>query len=148
MKRTAMLAAVMILLAGCGSTASPGEERAPAASPSVFTLSVLGQITVGDGLTVDGPGSLCLTTGTGYDDIAAGTAVVVKDNTGAQVAIGRLGEGVTSPDSTNYSVKCIFSFTVRDVPGDSPIYSLSVGSRGETSYSRADLNSPISLTLG
>jgi hypothetical protein len=145
MKKVAVgiaFAALLVGVAGCGSAEPQGATSTPAAAspsptPAVFTIH--GSITIA-GLW-NGPGEVCRTSG-GYDDIKAGTQVTVTDAAGKVIALGDLDAGVSSKTG------CEFDFSVTGVPDGSDFYSVEVAHRGELRYTRADLNSPLSLTLG
>jgi len=102
-------------------------------------------------------GDLCTTpVGSGYDDIAEGTTVVVKNEKGTLIATGKLGQGGLSTDYNGIGspgwqdVGCTFPFTVTGVPKAS-IYTVTVSNRGEQTYSADDLtakNWNVELSLG
>jgi len=92
---------------------------------------VTGSITVRDTDQAYLFGSSCRTDG-GYDDIQAGTNVVVKDGQGAIIGVGSLEDG-----QADSAFDCRFNFSL-EVKG-SEFYSFEVANRGELSYSRADL---------
>jgi hypothetical protein len=80
----------------------------------------------------------------GYSDVGAGTAVNVYDQTGAIVAVGRLGAG-----NGSYSTGCTFSFSVPDVPGGSKFYQVEISHRGKMNLSTQDAKAgSAAYTLG
>jgi hypothetical protein len=86
--------------------------------------------------------------GSGYGDIGEGTQVVVKDPTGKIIATGALGSGTWKKGDILSS--CVHPFTVRDIP-KADFYTLSIGRRGDQTYSRSDLEQRgwrVDLTLG
>lgn len=86
--------------------------------------------------------------GSPYPDIAAGTGVVLKDGDGKTIAVGSLGPGVG--DGAGNTYRCIFSFSLADVP-EVPFYSVEVSRRGAVTSSLAAMkaaNWTVSLTLG
>lgn len=70
----------------------------------------------------------------GYEDIAQGAQVVVRDGSHKTIAVGRLGLGVNAADGGS---SCTFTFSVK-VP-DASFYAISVSHRGSVSYSRSEL---------
>jgi hypothetical protein len=81
----------------------------------------------------------------GYDDIRAGAAVIVKDESGKVLATGSLGSGKITDPAT-----CEFSFSLADVP-DAKFYQIEVSHRGALTYSRDDLDKrgwKVEFTLG
>lgn len=97
------------------------------------TTTVTGDVTVtgNTSASLSGSGGSCYTYG-GYDDIAYGTTVTVRDPADAIVAIGSLDAGTAESGS------CVFDFTVPDVP-ESSFYSVEVSKRGPLTYSSADI---------
>jgi hypothetical protein len=82
--------------------------------------------------------------GGGYSDIAPGTPVTVRDETGKLLASSSLGVG------TGTVTRCTFTFTLKGVPEVS-FYSVEVGRRGQISNSLADMQANgwrFGLTLG
>jgi len=118
-----------LLLAGCaGGAAPPGHQ-------------LTGEYTVhGDyarsGGHAPGPGARCDASAVGYPDIHAGTPATVRDAGGAVVATTALGEGTFRLSVLNGD-DCVFAFSVK-VP-DRDRYQIEVGSRGATTFTRADL---------
>lgn len=151
---TAAVAIGALLLAGCGQqtatashpSVSPAPSPTPTPSPSPSTLLVIGAVDV---FNTDGgldKGKPC-SNSAGYTDIAADAQVTVKNASGATIALGSLGNGI----GTN-EYNCEFALIVPAVPdlGSAGIYSVHVGNvnRGEISYTRDQLKSGISLTIG
>ena len=126
--------AVGVLLTGCG-----GGSDAKDAEPKVFdvkgTMTLTSESVIGDG------GDGCLGSG-GYDDMRAGAPVVVFDDAGKKVGIGELEVGQASS-----TVRCVFNFTVPEVPAGGKIYSIEVSHRGEIPFKPAQAKK-LSLTLG
>lgn len=133
MKRIGIAVGALLLLTSCG-----GSDDKPAA-PKVFdargTMTLTSEKVIGDG------GDGCLGSG-GYDDIRGGAPVVVFDDKGKKVGIGELEDGRASS-----TVRCVFNFTVDDVPVGGTIYSIEVSHRGEMPFKRADAKE-LALTLG
>jgi hypothetical protein len=85
----------------------------------------------------------CVGTG-GYDDIAAGVSVTVRDGTGSTLATGRLEKGEALA-----GIGCTYKFDV-EVP-DVDFYRVEVAHRGELEYSKAELernNWKVNASLG
>jgi hypothetical protein len=85
----------------------------------------------------------CIGTG-GYDDIAPGAAVTVRNGDGETLATGRLGEGEAVA-----SFGCTYTFII-DIP-DSDFYRIEVTHRGELEFSKSELeanNWEVSASLG
>lgn len=107
----------------------PGTPTSP---PATFTLS--GTLTLkqaSDDLRSGKPAIAstprgCHGTGS-YSDLSAGTAVIVKDPAGRQVAVGALEAGRLAEGGTN---SCAMPFSVPDVPRDLPSYSVTISRRG------------------
>jgi len=131
MMKAGWAAVAALLLMACGSQGS--------------TLS--GTMTVIESLPLQQSGSIgagCTGVG-GYDDLSAGTAVVVKDEGGKVLATGSLDSGKISALET-----CQWSFTVSNVP-DAKFYQIEVSHRGAVTYSKADLDKAgwkVQLRLG
>lgn len=86
-------------------------------------------------------GTTC-TSLSGYDDIAAGTQVVISDASGDTVAVGQLREGKPT------AAACAFSFKVNNVPAGSKFYKLEVGKRGGLQYTEKQLRDGVAVQLG
>jgi hypothetical protein len=105
------------------------------------TFDVSGSMTLFDDDSADSTG-FCSGTG-GYDDIAAGTEVVVYDNAGAMLATGVLDSGFADVEGM-----CTFEFTVADVPvADKDLYAIEVAHRGKITFTQAEAKS-VGLSLG
>lgn len=145
--RALLVAAALLGLTACGGN-TVSQVQAPT------TFSVNGTITlVADSLNSEqAMGGACVTDG-GYDDIRTGAQVSVRDEASKVIALGRLDAGHVAEQFTEgalvgYAYKCVFGFTVADVPEGHSIYSVEVSHRGELQYARADLNSALALSLG
>lgn len=135
-----VLAAVVLVLAGCGGDGSSQAPEGESSSPESETLNVSGSFTLTDYDTYFQ--GRCSGTG-GYDDITRGAQVVVRDGDGKTLAIGELGQGRAEDSFT-----CAFPFRVESVPAGEAFYSLEVAHRGEVTYSADDIIGPIEMTLG
>lgn len=131
MRHAALAALLLFALAGCGSD----------------PVTVRGHLTLEDSSIdwlsggVDGDGQPCQGMG-GYDDIAEGATVVVRDSKGARVGLGALGAGEGVGDTG-----CRFAFKVPEVDSDSKILSVEITHRGEITFKRADAGA-VEVSLG
>ncbi len=81
----------------------------------------------------------------GYDDIAAGTQVVITDRSGDTVAFDELRPG----SAENYSgLACVFEFEVPRVPRELDTYGVEISHRGRLMFKEADLHAGLELSLG
>ena len=81
----------------------------------------------------------------GYSDIRAGTDVVVKDATGTIIGTAAL---VPDPERSG-TTRCTYTFMVP--VKDAEFYAVSVGKRGELTYSKAEMEAQgwtVGFTLG
>jgi hypothetical protein len=69
----------------------------------------------------------------GHGDISASTNATLKNESGTILASARLGKGRVAD-----SGYCVFAFDFTNV-GDAKFYTITVGRRGELSYSKDDL---------
>ena len=93
------------------------------------------------GLPCDGT----LDTG-GYNDLAAGATVTVKNGSGNVIGTGSLKEGTAGGDGST----CSMPFTVTDVP-QVPFYQVEVANRGNVTFSLNQMRNSkwvVSLTIG
>jgi len=119
---------------------------------TVLVLTILGTTaqaawasdhTVGGELTLSGDIYQHSCTGSGgYDDISAGTQVVVRDGNNHVIGTGRLGPGhgtsqLNRNDATLFDA-CTFKFKVKGVP-ETKFYSVEISHRGGLTYSLADM---------
>jgi hypothetical protein len=118
------------------------------------TLTVHGTMSVPEKITLNSMnaslGERCAADD-GYDDIAVGTDVTVKDNDGHTVAIGELGSGTLVGDASDWTNRlCSFPFTVTIDDATSDFYSIKMGrvSRGEVDFPVAKLTRPVRLSIG
>lgn len=133
--RRVLLFAVLVLLAVLGAFASvPTDTTVTGQMTVVTSTNALSASSYSNG------GS-CVTYG-GYDDIAEGVAVTVRDSTGAIVGVGSLGAGQGS------AYGCTFPFTVTGVPA-SDFYTVEISHRGAVTFTAEDVREgDIQLSLG
>lgn len=127
----------LALLPGCGTSTSQ-------------TFTVRGELDlVGESssawLNDAQTGGACYSA-SGYEDVAQGVAVTIRNGQGDKVALGRLSGGTTADVSKTPRV-CVFRFKIAGVPLGSEVYSVEVSHRGEIDFKRADAGS-LALTLG
>ncbi|MBN3993822.1 MAG: hypothetical protein HWQ36_25905 [Nostoc sp. NMS2] len=74
--------------------------------------------------------------GRGYDDVTEGMSVIVKNEEGKIIAIGKTEAGIRP--ETDSSVRCIFDFKIDNVPKSS-FYTIGIGRRGEMTFSYQEM---------
>lgn len=77
-----------------------------------------------------------------YADIAPGATVTITDAAGTTVALGELGPGTVTRNST-----CGFPFAL-SVPAGKGFYGIEIAHRGRVQITEAKLAQPIRLALG
>jgi hypothetical protein len=88
--------------------------------------------------------------GAGYDDIAAGSQVTIRNGDGKVVAVGSLDSGITQVIGDSGEVglaNCSFALTVDRVPQGSKFYSVEVAHRGQVQFTATAIRQPLSLNL-
>ena len=148
---------LVIATAGCGGSDEDVQDEIDALNEQIAGLEaelvetstgpashdITGTFTVEEGSMTAKTGDPCFTEG-GYDDIGAGTQVVVRDGTdGSTLATGRLGGGewALTVLGTNSDLRyCEFSILVKDVPTGPAFYEIEVGRRGSLTYSSEELD--------
>lgn len=119
----------------------------PPVESSTFTLS--GTLTVNQ--TPDDHGKDIAATSLGcegagsYSDLSAGTAVIVRDPEGRQVAVGALRAGHLADGNSN---SCVMTFSVPDVPRDLASYSVTISHRGTLVKTLDEALAGIALSIG
>lgn len=106
-----------------------------------FTAS--GTFTLFDYRGFGGAGGLFCSGSGGYDDIREGAQVIIRDEAGTTVGVGELVNPRTAGESA-----CTFSFTIHDVPSGADFYEVEVTSWGGISYTQAELEEGVALSLG
>ncbi|MBC3194845.1 hypothetical protein H7X46_27720 [Pseudonocardia sp. C8] len=136
--RRVVLVGVIALLVVLGVLASFGANT-----------TMTGRITVATGTSAlsssyssyGSNGGRCVTY-RGYDDIAEGVSVTVRDSGGAIAGVGHLGAGRPEPYG------CTFPFTVADLPS-SEFYTVEISHRGEVTFTADDVAAgDVHLSLG
>lgn len=129
MSRTATIA--LILISALSLSACSAQVPVTTSDPTLD--SVQGLVTVPRFVSASfglntGVGQSC-SAKAGYDDIAEGSQVTIKDDSGKTVAFAPLGKGeVSSKDPFNAGnyIYCEFAFTIDKLPSAS-IYAVSIG---------------------
>jgi hypothetical protein len=123
--------AALCPLAACTHGAAPGSHRI------IGSYAVHGKYPDSGGAP-PATGQPCDPGDVGYDDINAGTAVVLRDGSGAVLARTTLGPGAMRVNAKDFREDCVFTFSAT-VP-DRASYDIEVGNRGSVSFSRTDLS--------
>ena len=130
-RTAAALVVAFSMMAGCGGSSHQ----------LTGSIQVVEQLGLGSENRIGQP---CTGTG-GYDDIAEGASVVVRDEANKVLATGTLKAGKIVALET-----CRFDFTVDNLP-DAKFYQVEVSHRGAVTYSKSDLDSKgwkVALSLG
>lgn len=128
----------------------PQPGTPPTSPPATFTLSGTLTLKQASADLRNGKQAIASTSqgcqGTGsYADLSAGTAVIVKDPAGRQVAVGALKAGRLAGGDTN---SCAMPFSVPDVPRDLPSYSVTISHRGTHVSTPDQARAGIALSIG
>lgn len=75
-------------------------------------------------------------------DLAASTAVIVKNPEGRQVAVGVLQTGKLAAGNKNW---CVLPFSVRGVPSGLPLYSVTITNRGMVAFTPEQARTGVAL---
>lgn len=120
----AAAAAVAIILAGAGIWAITRS------GDSFGSINVHGSITLRSGAYNFGSGTSACSAADGFNDISAGTAVLIGDQTGATIAVGQLQPGHLAQAGAG----CSFDFDVK-APGGRLSYTVTISHRGTQVFS-------------
>lgn len=139
------VAALLVLLAACGNGGDPKGEDQPE------TLDVSGQLDLaatGNGVLADNrrKGAGCVGQN-GYEDIQTGAQVVIRDEAGKTVGIGKLDAGTMATGLYATNAHCTFNFTISDIDSTADFLSVEVAKRGQIQFDR-DQAQALVLTLG
>lgn len=133
-------AAVVVLIAATAVVAWLLLRPAPtrqAAAPASTAFSFDGDLTLVQGEFIwDDP---TCSGWKGYDDIRAGTEVVVSDAAGKSLVVGSLKAGAATVGSDGRATECTMKFHIDGVPSGVGPYGVAIGSRGVAHYSWGDL---------
>lgn len=148
-----------VWLVGCGDDRGTADAAKSAPDePEVFEVS--GQVEVPNDMlsmmksSMDGDrkamqvGSPCRGA-QGYEDVAQGVQVTVRDANGTTLALGELSEGDLSygVGEAPMDATCRLAFAIPDVPAGEKFYSIEVSDRGDVAYPEDELAEPVFLTL-
>jgi hypothetical protein len=151
---------VVFVVVGIGiALGGRGDQPKSAETPAAFKVTGTVTVEAGDG-SEGTDGGDCATDG-GYADIASGTQVTIKDESGKVIALGSLDPGHTSEvltlpafnsdtgiiEDRPQATKCVFGFSVPNVPEGKPNYVFEYPLWGELTYSRYQLEIPLALEL-
>lgn len=151
----------LVLLTGCSSsgakggqpaTSPPATSRAPAtpaggAFDLAATLTIRGPYSTGvDAMTVGAPCIGISNEGVSYEDIGAGSPLVVTDGAGATVGVGKLAAGTLAVVEL-VSRECVFDVSVAGIAGGRGFYSLTIGNHITEQMTEADFRAGPSFTL-
>jgi hypothetical protein len=150
MRRTAavMVVAGVLVLGACGGASS---EASDATTEPARMLS--GTFTLSDSSGIFHPTGAkdCVGKG-GYDDVEPGMRVLVADGEGRPLATGQLGTGIYKVHPTFPNIgDCVFPIVVPTPLPRVDFYTVSIGRRGESTYSYAELEAEgweLDFTLG
>lgn len=147
----ALVLAVGVGLMGAALVVSRGgDDQEPTAKPTTGTIR--GELALdssgSQGRDGIGEGKYCTGSG-GYDDIGEGAQVVITDERGETIALGALDAGgMRVPDMAYPQLhKCVFPFTVTDVPKGRKFYGVEVSRRGVVRYPEGKVFSYLTLEL-
>lgn len=112
---------------------------------SAATIPVSGSISLTDGWRNINDVACDANPARGYTDISAGTAVTIGDQTGQTIGIGALGPGKLTGDGAQRI--CQFAFNVT-VPAGKTTYTVTISHRGTQSYTPAQVEQVLDVTLG
>lgn len=143
------LSVVAIALVSACSSAAPNDDASPSGASSQSGITATGFIAVrSKGLDAEErfDGGPC-TALSGYEDIAQGADVVVRDSEGKTVALGALrGGSLTGVEQVD--IFCRFGFAIPDIPAGQGFYTFEVGNREPKQLTESELGSPLMLQLG
>ena len=146
MRRSALLAIAVLILAGCAATA-PATKPTPTSTavqsaPASVAIGVIGAVALGKGAVIhDLPKAGQCTAHSEYTDIEEGVQVSILDSSGAIVALAKLGPGTTDPAGD-----CIWTF-VAQAPAGGKFYSAKVLNWKSDQVAEADLATEILKVL-
>lgn len=138
-----------LLLTACGGNSAPTPSKPPA-KPATFAvtghmdLDATGTAVIAD----DGHKGAGCTGQNGFDDIASGAQVVVRDDKGKTVGVSQLEPGAMATGLYAPDAHCTFNFTVPDIDSKADFLSVEVAHRGQVQFKRADAGSVVVTLTG
>lgn len=133
-----VLAAVAVVALGAGfGTGWASHTSSSGNGSSSATTAIHGTLTLPDG-GYSSIGTVCSGSG-GYNDLTAGTAVTIGDQTGKTLAVTSLGAGGFGNGG------CVFPFAAK-VPAATS-YTVTISHRGEQVFPASDIAAGFNLTM-
>ena len=148
MSRSVLTATVLLAsaaLTGCSSWAEPAATPPPTFKVTgavVLSVDVSNHLVDDAGNPVQPIDGSCKSEGL-HADIADGAQVLIRDGNGKLAGVGQLSAGVAATEGT-----CSFALTVSEVTNGLPFYSVEVAHRGQTYYTAANIQKPLTVNLG
>ncbi len=109
-------------------------------NPFSDARTVTGTVILNDGDFIN-TGSACYGMG-GFEDIRPGAKVSITDAAQQTVAVGVI------ESASEAGNECHLNFLVEDVPRGEDFYGIEVTHRGRVQYTAADLEQPLTISLG
>lgn len=127
-----------------GAQAQPTAE---APQPQPTTRTIAGQLQLGRGDFMWYSSTRTCAGRGGFGDIREGTQVVVTDEAGTTIALGRLRDSSPYVEA-GVGITCTFHFAIHDVPSGKKFYGVEISHRGRVQYTEDQLGAPLRLNLG
>lgn len=150
-----LLLGLTFTVAGCTTGTTPQPTATTQRPVPTTTLVVPGTIHVtGDVVLSNASGTAVYADAWGcfgqndFADVVQAAQIVVTDQVGRVVAVGSLGPGRPTFGPDEVPTQCTFDLHVDNVPDSATGYTVSLGERGDTTYTLAQLRAGIHLRLG
>lgn len=134
-----------------GGTGGTANSPAASASSTAGQIALDGTLTLEPGAWIDtspaasdADNDSCEGAG-GYNDITAGIAVTIGDQSGATIGVDSLDDGQLS--GSGILASCVFQFSVT-VPAGESLYTVTISHRGTQTFTPDQVSQGVSLTLG
>ncbi len=149
-RRNLIVGGAVIIAAAAGIAIGVSASSGPG-TITVHGSIALGPTAAGDSTDPSGAtdGDPCLAVG-GYTDISQGTTVTIGGAGGQTLAVAGLGAGREADVDDSLGVaagNCVFPFTAQ-VPAGQSAYTVTISHRGTTTFTPAQAQSGMNLTLG
>lgn len=136
---------VVALAAGFGAGWASHTSSSKTSNGSGATVAVHGTLHLGGGLdnystSATASGTTCSGAG-GYNDISAGVAVTIGDQTGKTLGVTSLQAGHVDSGS------CVFDFAT-SVPAGATLYTVVISHRGTQTFQPSDVATGFNMSLG
>lgn len=130
------LGIVAVLAVGAALVVGVTKAKSPKTFEMTGNIEITGTLATSSalGFTCEGGG--------GYRDISAGRDILVYDQDDNLIGKGSF------TGSSKYGKTCSMDFTVPDVPRGVRFYQLSIGNRNKMTYTEAEAEEGVALTLG